>query len=418
MEINGSSSEKLPLATLLRVFVPFALGYFLSYLYRVVNAVIAPDLVADAGLDAASLGLLTSTYFLTFGLFQLPLGILLDHYGPRRTEAGLLLFAAAGALIFAASNSLFGLTVGRALIGLGVSACLMAAFKAYVMWFPSDRLPLINGLQMAAGGLGALTGTAPVEAALQLTGWRGVFVILAACTAIAALIIFLSVPERSHHVRVPGVGMAVQLRGVGRVFSSQKFWCIAPWTVTSQASFLSIQGLWAGPWLRDVAGLDRGTVANCLAVIAVAMISGFVIMGTLAERLSRRGIRPMQIAAFGMSIFLGLLGLLILQWTDAALAVWILFGFFGTSSILPYAVLSQSFPPQLAGRANTGLNLIVFLAAFVAQWAIGVWIDLWPKTADGGYATHGYQAAFIMMLALQILGMIWYMLSAKRSAMT
>ncbi len=86
---------------LARVFVPFACGYFLSYLYRVINAVIAPDLVAELRLDAAELGFLTSTYFLTFALFQLPLGMLLDRFGPRRTEAALLMFAALGAFVFA-----------------------------------------------------------------------------------------------------------------------------------------------------------------------------------------------------------------------------------------------------------------------------------------------------------------------------
>ena len=125
----------------LRVFIPFALGYFLSYLFRVVNNVIAPDLVADLGLDAADLGLLTSTYFLTFAAFQLPLGILLDRFGPRRTEAALLVFAGLGAFLFAIAESTIGLIVGRAFIGFGVSACLMAAFKAFGMWVAPGRTP-------------------------------------------------------------------------------------------------------------------------------------------------------------------------------------------------------------------------------------------------------------------------------------
>ncbi len=143
-------------AILLRVFIPFALGFFLSYLFRTVNAVIAPDLVRDIGVDPASLGLLTSAYFLSFAAFQLPLGVLLDRYGARRVEATLLLFAAAGAFVFARAETLTGLMLGRALIGLGVSACLMAAFKAFTLWFPAERLPLANGIQMISGGVGAL----------------------------------------------------------------------------------------------------------------------------------------------------------------------------------------------------------------------------------------------------------------------
>jgi MFS family permease len=407
----AGSAKRLASTTLLRVFLPFAFGYFLSYLYRVVNAVIAPDLVTDIGLDAATLGLLTSAYFLTFGLFQLPLGILLDRFGPRRTEAVLLLFAALGAIVFAGAESATGLTIGRAFIGLGVSACLMGAFKAFVLWFPSERLPLVNGLQMAAGGLGALTGTAPVEAALQLTSWRGVFVLLAIVTVTAAVVIFIVVPER----RAPSGGTSVdeQLRGVAAVFSSRVFWQITPWTVAQQVTFLSVQSLWVGPWLRDVGGLDRVTVATYLAFVAAAMIAGFIVLGTAAERLSRLGIRPMSVAAVGMTIFMLLQAAIALEWTPFVLQVWMLFGFFGTTSIIPYAVLSQSFAPELAGRVITGLNLLVFLGAFSAQWGIGALIDLWPRTADGGYAPAGYRTALLVMFAIQAVAMLWYILATK-----
>ena len=116
-----------------KIFIPFAFGYFLSYLFRVVNAVIAPDLVADLKLDPSELGLLTSTYFIAFASSQLPLGVFLDRFGPRMVESFLLLFAGAGAIIFATSHTLTGVIIGRALIGFGVSACLMAAFKSYVI---------------------------------------------------------------------------------------------------------------------------------------------------------------------------------------------------------------------------------------------------------------------------------------------
>ncbi|MFC1674033.1 MFS transporter, partial [Pseudomonadota bacterium] len=173
-----SPAPRLRAVTMARVFVPFALGYFLSYLYRVVNAVIAPELVGELALDASALGLLTAAYFLTFAAFQLPLGILLDRYGPRRVEAALLVFAALGAALFAWAPDTNTLILARALIGFGVSACLMASFKAFIMWFPIERIPLINGLQLAAGGLGALVATQPVEMMLDFTDWRGVFWIL------------------------------------------------------------------------------------------------------------------------------------------------------------------------------------------------------------------------------------------------
>lgn len=124
-------SEPLRGATAARVFLCFASGYLLSYALRAINAVIAPSLTGELGLSNADLGLLSSAYLVSFGCMQLPLGIWLDRYGARRTEAALLLVAALGAAVFASSSSLAGLWIGRALIGIGVSACLMAAFKGY-----------------------------------------------------------------------------------------------------------------------------------------------------------------------------------------------------------------------------------------------------------------------------------------------
>jgi predicted MFS family arabinose efflux permease len=402
----------LALGKNLRVFIPFALGYFLSYLYRVVNAVLAPDLASELGIGPSELGLLTAAYFITFAAFQLPLGVLLDRFGPRKIESFLLIFAAAGAFVFSRAESVSGLVIGRALIGFGVSACLMAAFKAFVLWFRRERLPLINGIQMAAGGFGALTATAPVEAALGVTDWRGVFFILSIITLAVAAAVFFVVPEKK--IEQNGDSIKEQIQGIIQVFSSLTFWRIAPLTVMSQAAFLAIQGLWSGPWLRDVAGFEREMIARVLLMIAAAMVTGFILMGAAAERLSRLGIKPIVIAVAGMTAFMITQGLLTLQVTSWSRTLWVLFGIFGTTGIIPYAVLSQSFPLHLSGRVNTGVNLLVFIAAFSAQWGIGAIINLWPGTAAGGYAPAGYQAGFAMMLCLQVIALLWFVAASIR----
>ena len=402
----------LALGKNLRVFIPFALGYFLSYLYRVVNAVLAPDLASELGIGPSELGLLTAAYFITFAAFQLPLGVLLDRFGPRKIESFLLIFAAAGAFVFSRAESVSGLVIGRALIGFGVSACLMAAFKAFVLWFRQERLPLINGIQMAAGGFGALTATAPVEAALGVTDWRGIFFILSIITLAVAAAVFFVVPEKK--IEQHGDSIKEQIQGIIQVFSSLTFWRIAPLTVMSQAAFLAIQGLWSGPWLRDVAGFEREMIARVLLMIAAAMVTGFILMGAAAERLSRLGIKPIVIAVAGMTAFMITQGLLTLEVTSWSRTLWVLFGIFGTTGIIPYAVLSQSFPLHLSGRVNTGVNLLVFIAAFSAQWGIGAIINLWPGTAAGGYAPAGYQAGFAMMLCLQVIALLWFVAASIR----
>jgi len=413
--MNGATAMGSPQAVAARIFLPFAAGYFLSYLYRTINAVLSPYLVAELRLDATDLGLLTSIYFLTFAAFQLPLGMLLDRFGPRRVEATLLLFAAAGAGLFAVSDSALELIVGRGLIGLGVSACLMASFKAFVLWFPAARLPAVNGWVLAAGGLGALVATAPVEAALRVTDWRGLFVVLAGLSCLVAAALLLAVPERDGDEAAAG-DWRTQWREMVDLFRSPVFWRVAPGAVLSQSSFLAIQGLWAGPWLRDVSGLDKLTAANCLFWVAVAMVAGFLGMGQLAYRLTRHGIPPLAVSAGGMALFMGVQLAILLDW-GPPLPVWVSFGFFGTSGVLSYAVLSQSFPLALSGRVNTALNLLVFVAAFAGQWGMGAMINHWPLTG-GGYADVGYRWAFGLVLAGQSMTWIWLVLGKRWTGKT
>jgi MFS family permease len=402
----------LPIQTKLRVFLPFAWGYFLSYLYRVVNAVIGPSLVAELNIGPSQLGLLTATYFITFAALQLPLGLLLDRFGPRKIEAALLLLAALGAFIFSQATSTLGLIVGRGLIGFGVSACLMAAFKAFVMWFPKRQLPMINGLQMGAGGLGALAATAPVEALLGITTWRNVFLLLSVMTLLVSGVVWGVVPSQKLSKTPPR--FKEQLKGLRQVFQSREFWCIVPWTTMSQATFLSIQGLWAGPWLRDVAHLSGTQAATVLLWVAAAMVAGFVSLGFLAERLGQYGFKPVTVAATGMFSFMLVQACIFLIGPGHHILLWLLFGVFGTTGIISYADLSQRFPAELSGRVNTALNLLVFIAAFASQWGIGAIINLWPPTQAGGYAPQGYLAGFSTMWLLQAATMGWFLLSGRR----
>ncbi len=390
----------------LRVFLPFALGYFISYFFRNVNAIIEADLVGDLGFSAASLGLLTSVYFISFASFQLPLGLLLDRFGPRRTESVLLIFAALGALIFSMAESLSGLILGRLLIGFGVSACLMASFKAYVLWFPPDRLPLMNGLQMVAGGLGAMSATVPLRTALEFTDWRGVFLILSGLTLLSALVLWLVYPEKEGSAGP--VPMKKQLEGLKTVLTSRPFLAIAPLVMFSQSAQMAIQGLWAKPWLRDVAGLDEAECANHLMWMMAAMMAGFFLLGLLSERLYQaRKISPVTVGVSAMALFIVLQLLMALGWTAQPMLLMTAFSFFATAGILPYAGLSQIFPKDLSGRVSTSLNLTVFLGAFAVQWGLGEIINLWPSEGKG-YAPESYGAAFGSLAVLQLFGLLWF----------
>ncbi|MBI2315823.1 MAG: MFS transporter [Betaproteobacteria bacterium] len=403
------SGERIPLKLGIMVWLPFACGYFLSYVFRTINAIISPDLVRDLGVNPSELGLLTSAYLISFALFQLPLGVLLDRFGPRRVNASLLVCAAAGAMFFSRAQDLPGLVLARALIGLGVSACLMASIKAFVQWFPMSRLATVNGWLLAAGGLGAVTATAPVEAALRLTDWRGVFAGLAGLAFAIAALVFFMVPDKRDSGS--SESLAELLRGLRTVLSNAFFWRLALLLTCVMGGFLSVQGLWFAPWLRDVAGLARPQVAQALLWLALATTFGFALLGGGADRLARSGIAPLASMNVTVAVSMAMFFLIVI----GVKSVWIpiVYSFCATGSMLIYPILSAHFAKHLAGRVNTALNLLTFLGAFAAQWGFGAVINLWPAS-ETAYARQGYTTAFGTMLGLTLAAFAWVML-ARRS---
>ncbi|MFT6583119.1 MAG: MFS family permease [Alphaproteobacteria bacterium] len=392
----------------LTVFLPFAGGYFLSYFYRSVNAIIAPQLVSEIELDAGDLGLLTSAYFFAFAAIQLPLGVMLDRFGPRRVQAALLLCAAAGAFIFAIGETRMILMLGRALIGLGVAGGLMASFKAITLWYPQERWPLANGCFMAMGGLGAMAATAPMELALTITDWRGIFVGLAIATIVVSVIIFTMVPERNG--QTPPAALRDQIKGVRKICTNSAFWRLAPLAMTTLAANMAIQTLWAGPWFRDVGGLDRDGVASGLFILAFTMTLGFVCTGMTADFLSRRGVSLKLITGCGLTLFLIAQALVVFRADVTGIMIWVLFGLTMNVAVLIYPQLCAHFPLSHTGRVNTSVNLLVFGGVFATQYGMGEIIDLWPVGPNGAYEPEAYSAAFGAILALQCLAFLWFLI--------
>ncbi len=391
-----------------RCYLPFAAGYFLSYAFRVVNGAIAPDMTRELGLDSAALGAVTSAYFAAFAAAQLPMGVALDRWGPRRVEFTLLLFATAGAVIFALAGGVAGLALGRALIGFGVASCLIAAMKANTLYWPIERLPLANGLLMGFGGLGAGAATLPVELMLAATSWRFVLLAMAALTLLVALAIFFAAPRETPHPT--GVTFGAQLRGIGKVLSASAFWRVAPATTATHAVYLSYQALWAGPWMRDVAGLDRFAVAQGLFMVNATMAIGYPLFGILADRLAARGISTRAIFAVFVVLFMVAQIPMAAGWTHNPLGFWALFGLTGCGTILGYAVATQSFPKEMAGRVGASINMLVFALAFVVQWGIGVALSHFP-----GAPADGHRAVMLGLIAMQGVGWLWLVLRRAKN---
>ncbi len=409
---SHAESRPAPLSVIIIVLMPFGLGYFLSYLFRAVNAVVAPDLVAEVGLSASELGLLTAAYLLAFACFQLPLGVLLDRYGPRRVQSVLLLVGASGALLFAAGSSVLALTAARALIGIGFAGGLMSGFKAVVLWVPEPRRALANSYVMSLGAIGLLTATAPMEWVVQFAGWRSAFVGLAAITFLTALLIFLLVPERA--ASTPAGTLGSQLHDVGAILRDRAFWGLAPLLGATAGVHIAIQTLWAGPWFQDVAGLDRVAVANHLFLMAAAFFVGILVSGALADWFVRRGASELTVMLGFLAIYLIAQLCIILNFEPVRLAAWLMFGMSGQVAILAYPWLSKHFGAKRSGRANTAMNLVIFMAAFFVQTAIGAIIDRFTRLPTGGYEATAYQVSFGVFWLIQVLALLWFWSQRER----
>ncbi|MEW9580913.1 nitrate/nitrite transporter [Paraburkholderia sp. DGU8] len=398
-------------STQLRVFLLFSAGYFVSYVFRGVNLGFAPFITHDLGLSATDLGLLTSLYFLGFAGAQLPAGVLLDHFGARRVTAATLLFAALGIWVFGAAQSLGTMMIGRLLIGIGVSVCLGAAFKALAQHFASARLPLMNGLVMAIGGLGGVMVGSPLTWLLGFAGWRAVCVGLGLLTVLVALAQWTLAPELNESRHQASLG--VQFKGTLHILRSAAFWRIGSFSIVTQGVFYAMQSLWVGAWMRDMQGLGPREAAALVSILGFAMMAGCVGFGAAARTLERRGISLYAFCGIGMALYV-LTQLLIMF--DAPLPaglLWASYGIFGGTGILSYAVMARHFPAQMIGRVNTTLTLIIFLLIFGFQVGVGAVLSHWP--ANGGhYPPAAHLSAWGILVTLQVLSAIWYMLPNRK----
>ena len=397
----------------LRVFALFALGYFVSYVFRGLNIGFAPFITHDLGLSAADLGLLTSLYFLGFAAAQIPAGVLLDWYGPRRVNAGLLLVAAFGIAVFGAAPNLATMMVGRLLVGVGVSSCLGGAFKALAQYFPARQLPLLNGLTMAIGGLGGVAVGSPLVWLLTQADWRRICYGLAGFTVAVAVAVWSAAPETTN--AAPEGGLVGQFRGTWQILRSRPFWKTACFSTMTQGVFYATQSLWIGAYLRDVSGLPTGAAAALVSEVGIAMMAGCLSFGFLAKALERRGLGVPMFCGIGMMIFVVDQGLIILQAPLPAALLWTAYGFFGGTGILSYAVLAEQVPATMIGRSNTTFTLVLFVLIFGIQIGIGAIVSLWPAQA-GHYPPQAHQIAWGTLVVLQLAGAIWYFMPARASA--
>ena len=385
------------------VTLPLAAMNLINQATRTVMSIVGPVLAVEYSLSASELGLLSACAFATYGASQLPGGIALDMFGPRRMQTCLCLVTAVGFAVFALSDGLAGFTIARMVLGVGISAALTAILTANSRWFAPARVAGMTGLAMVVGALGAVLTTAPVEAALPAIGWRGVFWILTGASVAVAIWIFVSVKDR------PGPaarrGLRAELGVIGAIFSSRRFWRYAPAIAMLAILNFTYLGLWAGPWLRDVAVYDGPTRAHTLLLYTFSMMAGSLLIGQMSSRAQTHGYPAILVPALCIAGLLVAEVGLILQPRDTATVtiLWMLFAFFAAGSPSGYVAVGQMFPADQVGRVSTAINTLTLGGAFLLQMVTGWILDLWPRTPSDGWDPRGYSAALLLSVLLHSL---------------
>jgi len=392
------------------IVATLATAYVASHFFRAANVTIGLDLMRDLAIGPEALGALTGAFFFGFSAMQIPCGFLFDRYGPRLTVFGMLLLAVAGGTLFTLARDWPTLLAGRMLMGAGFGVMLIGSMVVISRWFPPDRFSTLSGLVLSVGLIGNLLATTPLAWAAEAVGWRGVFAGVVAFTALAAAAVWLIVrdapPGHPFLVRQAETP-AEMLRGLAEVLRNPSLPCILALNFCNYACSFTVQGLWGGPFLREVHGLTKVQSGNVLLMAVVAYQIGMLTFGPLDRVLDTRK----WIAVAGTLVIAGILGALALLgqpplWLAVAAIIGI--GFVSSSSTLVMTHGRAIFPDRLIGRGMATLNTSVMLGVACMQTLSGVIVGAFEPLADGARSELAYRALFGFMSVVLIVAVSIY----------
>ena len=400
---NVASAGLLNRSTAVVVFVTFAAAYSLSALVRAIIATLSPVLSQEFSLHSRDLGLLAGGYFLGFAATQLPLGTLLDRFGPKRVIVCFLAVAVLGCLTFSVASSFAGLMAGRVLIGMGVSACLMAPLSGFRRWLDAPSLLRANSWMLMSGSLGMLASTLPVQWLLPLVGWRALFWGLAILLVLTMLVICFVVPSwpsrESENTESPA--------GYFEIWRSRYFQRLSPLAFFNYGGLIAVQTLWAAPWMAKVAGYTALEAATGLFYINALMLLTFWGWGLVNPYLASVGWHTDRLLTWGIPLSLVALAANIVGGASTGWGGWAIFCVVSTVNSLSQPAVGMAFRPALAGRAMSGFNLVIFTGVFSVQWGIGLLVDAFEALGLAQIAS--FQAAFSVFLACCVAAYIYFL---------
>jgi len=390
------------------IFCVFAFAFFISTLLRAITATLTPVLTNEFDLSAGNLGLLAGGYFIGFSLMQIPAGLLLDKYGPKKVIPYLLLIALVGTISFAFAKNFTGLFISRIFIGVGVSACLMGPLTAYRVWFEEKYQQRANSWMLMVLSIGFLASTLPVQILLPLIGWRSIFFLIGALILISIILLSVFIP--SWEIKSPVESKNIS-EGLLDVWKDKFFISLIPLAFFSYGGVQAIQTLWAGPWMLNVAGYSPLESATGLFWINITMLFAFLIWGYLLPKFSEYGLDSIKIIKYGLPLNYLILFLIILLGQKAGAAMFTLYILSSIVLTLTHPAIALSFPQHLAGKSLTSFNVFIHSGTFFVQWGIGLIIDYCKNI---GFDTiSSYRISFFVFLVICILSYLFFIFKNK-----
>lgn len=358
------------------VFFAAACGYLLSQFYRSFLTVIHDDLVRDLGIGPSEFGALGSAWFFAFAVSQFPVGIALDKLGPRRTIAGMMLVAVAGALLFATASSHPVAIAGMALVGVGCAPLLMGALYFFAKTEPPARFAALGSIFLACGLIGSLIAATPLALLVKAVGWRDAIRIVALVTLVVAILNFLVFRDPPQDENPAGGSLLGDLWAIMRM---PALWPILVMSFAISAPVFTERSLWVGPFFGEVYGLDLIERGNAVLALALAMTGSAIFSGPIASWIDNSK-RVVFVANLVCGLAFLALGLLVLPPLWLAIVLMMLAGLFGVSYAVLIAHGRLFFPDHVIGRGITFINFVSIGGTGVAQLLSGHAVEAMRKS--------------------------------------
>lgn len=387
-------------------------GYTVSQFLRTSIGVLSPNMMNDFNINPNDMGLLGGVFFLSFAIFQIPAGILIDRFGPRKVMSSVIIFAVLGSIIFALSNSFYSLLIGRIFMGLGCSICLMGSLVLITRWRDTNQFSKLAGIILAVGGIGGLLATTPLSYFSELYGWRLSFWLAAVVTFFVMLLYYFELEDRDKGLFINKKNKLISPKNLFFVLKERNFKFMIPMSLMSYSSLVVILGLWGAPYLKDIHGLDSIERGKILMLMAISWNIGSFVFGRLRS----------IFGSYKRVVIFGSIGVIFLLFVLSFISninityLYILFcilGFFGAFSVALISHYQVLFDKEYMGRALSTANFFNFGGVFFIQWLTGKIIFIMGGNSSGA-PIEAYRSAFLFVAILLLVSLCIYLFTNEK----